>query len=127
MLRICAIVASFGGASRSTSVYESSPREWFSMSAMLMCCAARRGQDLRDHVRHVRVRDREAMRARALQHGLGEVHRARHVAVLEELAHVVRDHHGAVLLGLDRGCPEVRQGRSLSDGRAMRAVGKSVT
>src|SRR6185503_7017834 len=39
--RIRSSVASAGCVSRSTSVYESSSREWFSMSAMLMFCAAR--------------------------------------------------------------------------------------
>src|SRR5512134_3649360 len=41
MPRMRSSVASVGCVSRSTSVYESSSREWFSMSAMLMFCAAR--------------------------------------------------------------------------------------
>jgi len=38
--RMRSSVASVGSVSRSTSVYESSSREWLSMSAMLMFCAA---------------------------------------------------------------------------------------
>ena len=59
------------------------------------------------------------------QHRLGKVHRARHVAVLEELAHVVGDHHGAVLLGLDGRRAEVREADHfrMIEQRALREVG----
>ncbi len=71
------------------------------------------GGDLADHVRNVVVRDRDAVTTDARQHGLGEVHRVAHIAVLEVVAQRVGHHDRAVLLRLARRRAEVRQRHDL--------------
>ena len=70
-------------------------------------------EDLRHHVGHVPVRNGHTVRPRSLEHGLGKVHRASDVAVLEELAHVIDHHDGAVFFGLECRSSEMRQADDL--------------
>ena len=86
------------------------------------------GRDLTDHVRHVRIGNRDSMTAVARQPALGEIHREANVAVFEVVLKVLGDHDRAIGFCLGRRCAEVRQRYGLGvsyqfAGREVRDVG----